>query len=117
MFNLEAEKADMERQIELLKAELTAYVKESGNTDLGVYNVTVSEAKPKINFGAATDNAKKRIIEQLMSELPEYVKEKREPDFEKMYYALSTQPAVANALKVRSLEFDLVTGYTFRKVK
>lgn len=115
LLQLELQKADIEAKAAELKAELTEYVKESGNTDLGAYTVTIGEQKPKIKLDHLTANAKTRIIEQLMAELPDYKKEKVELDWEKIYYALTTSPAVANALKVRSLEFDLVSSYTFRK--
>ena len=118
LLQLELQKAEIEKQAATLKEELTAFVKETGTTELGAYNVTIGEQKPKIVLDDLTDNAKKRIIEQLMTELPDFKKEpKAELDWEKMYYALSVNPAVANALKVRGLEFQLVTNYTFRKAK
>ena len=118
LLQLELQKADIEQKAAELKAELTEYVKETGNTELGAYTVTIGEQKPKIDLDHLTGNAKSRIIEQLMAELPDYQKApKAELDWEKIYYALPTSPAVANALKVRNLEFNLVQSYTFRKAK
>jgi hypothetical protein len=100
-----------------IKEELKAYVKETGDKDLGVYTVTESEAKPKLNFGELTPNGQKRVVEILTSELPEFVKSTSTLDTEKMYYAMSSTPLVANTLKAHGLTFDLVSNLTFRKVK
>ncbi len=117
MLELDNKKAELEAQINALKEELKGFVKESGERDLGAYTVTESEAKPVLNFGALTANAKSRVLEQLAQELPDYLKTKTELDIERLYYAMPSTPAVVNALKVRNLEFELTTTLTFRKVK
>lgn len=117
MLDLDNKKAELEAQINAIKEELKAFVKESGERDLGVYTVTESEAKPVLNFGSLTANAKSRVLEQLSQELPDYLKSKTELDIERLYYAMPSTPAVVNALKVRNLEFDLVATLAFRKVK
>lgn len=117
LLQIELQKESLEKQAAELKAELVEYVKETGTTDLGAYNVVKGEAKPKANFGDATDNAKKRIIEQLTAELPGFKKIKEELDWEKIYYAIPVNPSVKNALALRSVAFDLVNTYTFRKQK
>lgn len=117
LLQLEIEIAEKGKEAQAIKDELQAYVKETGDKDLEVYNVTESEAKPKLNFGELTDNGKKRVLEILTAELPDFVKSKQELDTEKMYYAMSSTPLVANTLKAHGLSFDLVKTLTFRKVK
>lgn len=118
LLQLELQKAEIEKRTAELKTQLTNWVQETGQTDLGAYNVTIGAQKPKIKLDGLTDNAKDHLLKQLLTELPDFKKEpKQELDWEKIYYALAVNPAVANALKVRNLEFELVTSYTFRKVK
>lgn len=117
MLDLENQIAALQATANELKESLKNYVTETGDTDLEVYTVTESEAKPKLNFGSLTSNAQKRVVEILMAELPEFVKSKTELDTERMYYAMNSNAGVRNTLQVHGLQFDLVKSLTFRKVK
>lgn len=117
LLDLDSAIAEKTEEASIIKEALKAYVKETGDKDLGVYTVTESEAKPKLNFGELTPNGQKRILEILVSELPDFVKSTTALDTEKMYYAMSTTPLVANTLKAHGLNFELVSSLTFRKVK
>ena len=117
LLELDGIKSAAEKEAEQLKSDLLDYFKDTGENDFEVYTVSQSEAKPKLDMDALTDNMKKRVTAQLMSELPDFKKIKEDLDIEALYYAMPSNPAVANALKVRNLEFKLVSTYSFKKVK
>lgn len=104
-------------QAEQMKAELTEYVVETGDTDLGALIAEKRNAKPAIDFGDMTPKQKAFALEQLQKELPEFVAEKRELDVEKMWFSLGTTPAVVNALKVRGLQIVQKETIAFKKPK
>lgn len=113
---LEGLKKDIDEQIEILKSKLKLVFNQTGQADFGVLVIERRNGKPKINFGAMTPKQKGFALEQLMSELPEFVEQERSLNVEKMYYALGTSPAVVNALKVRGLEIVQEETLAFKKV-
>lgn len=114
---LEALAKSYKDQVDALKTELTEYVVETGDTDLGVLIAEKRNAKPAIDFGDMTPKQKGYALEQLQAELPEFVVAKRELDVEKMFFALGTTPTVVNALKVRGLQIVQKETIAFKKPK
>lgn len=113
----EVELKSLKDTIDALKAELTEYVVETGDTDLGALIAEKRNAKPAIDFGDMTPKQKAFALEQLQKELPEFVVEKKELDIEKMWFSLGTTPAVVNALKVRNLQIVQKETIAFKKPK
>lgn len=114
---LEALAKSYKDQADALKTELTEYVVETGDTDLGALIAEKRNAKPAIDFGDMTPKQKGYALEQLQAELPEFVVSKRELDVEKMFFALGTTPTVVNALKVRGLQIVQKETIAFKKPK
>ena len=113
---LNDQKAEIEAEIERVKSELITYVKDTGQTELGAYKVSIGEQKPKVNFGSLTANQKERVDKEIKASFPDYVQSKESVDYEGMYYAMKTQPAIGHMLNSLGVSFDLVSNYTFRKV-
>ncbi len=116
IIRLEGLKKELEERIDDLKEGLRAHYKTTGESDFGVLIIERRNSKPKLNFGALTPKQKGFALDQLMTELPDFVDQERTLNVEKMYYALSTTPAIVNALKVRGLEIVQEETLAFKKV-
>ncbi len=114
---LDAKIKDLKAQSDALKTELTAYVTETGNTDLGELVAQKKTGKPAIDFGTMTAKQKQFALEGLLKELPEFAETTTELNVEKMFFSLSTNPAIGNALKVRGLQIVEKETVAFVKPK
>lgn len=110
---------ELRKQIDQLEAELSAetdelvaYINHTGQEDF-------QALKAIRRFGAARlvgeDLTPKELAyaeEQLMNELPDFVK--KALDTTKMFNALKTNAAVANALQAKGLSFEQKTSWTLK---
>lgn len=101
-----------------LKEELTAYVTETGETDLGALLAETRLAKPSIDFGSAmTPKQKQFVVETLLNQLPAFTKTVSELDLERLFFAINTDATVQNALKVQGVKLVQKETMAFKRPK
>lgn len=115
MLQISKQIEDLETKKEELRSTLTEYVKTTGDTALGSYNVVIGEPKPAIDWGGLTANMKAGVEKTLMAELPDFVLTTQKLDVPSLYFAQANNATVRNAMTVRNLGFKLEATYTFRK--
>lgn len=120
---LAKERAEIDAKIKELTARkeditehLEQYYNDTGEGDLGVLKVTVTEPKPTLDFGGLSTSAAKRVQGLLMEQLPDYVNTKKELDLERLYLA-AANPVVSNALKANGVTIKQETKLRFSTVK
>lgn len=91
--------------------ELAKYVEQTGQEEFGALKAIKRVGAAKI-VGDLTPNELKYATEQLMNELPDFVKHSL--DMSKMFNALRTDSKVANALSARGLSMEQTASWTFR---
>jgi hypothetical protein len=109
-----AVKKDLESQIEAKKAAVLAAFADDPTADFICLTVVENSPKPKFNFGTLTASAQKRLLEQIKTELPEFVIEKSDLDIERIWTARETNPAVKNCLAAHGVSITQEAGYTVR---
>lgn len=113
---LEAQKAELDAQIKEYKASLVEYVAATGEKDLGALCAEQRQGKPKFDFGDITPKQKKFVLEALQAALPDFMETSTELNVEKVYFAMSGNLTVQNALRANNVSVIQEATWAFKKV-
>ncbi|MBV6442723.1 MAG: hypothetical protein EPGJADBJ_04445 [Saprospiraceae bacterium] len=101
-----------ENELSYETAELAKYVEETGTEDFATLKAIKRFGSARLVGEGMTPNEIKYAEEQLMNELPDFVK--RSLDTTKMFNAQKTNVGVSNALAAKGLTFEQTSSWTFR---
>lgn len=121
---LAKERAAIDAQIKTLTGrkdqiteQLEEYFNTTGDSDLEVLKVTVTEPRPQLDFGGLSVSGAKRVQGLLIEQLPDFVNTKKELDLERLYMAYESNSVVSNALKANGVTIKQETKLRFSAVK
>lgn len=109
--DLRAQINKLEGELAIETDELVRYVESTGQEEFAALKAIKRVGSAKI-VGELTPNELKYATEQLMNELPDFVK--RSLDTTKMFNALKTNIQVANALTAKGLSMEQSSSWSFK---
>lgn len=111
------EKKAIESELETLKEELCLAAKNDPDFNFELVTISKSTGKPKFDFGSLTKKAQEHVIAKLKEDLPDFVVSKSDLDVERLFFAMSTNAAIQNALKVHGIKIVDSESYSIKIVK